>query len=261
MFNLGNMSGQQLLVNGIEILVILITFFLFYKKFIKNTGSEKFVRGVFVLLVLWVISQIFMTIHLNILGLFLRYVVMFITLSLIVVFQPELRKFLGMLGQASFFRRLLFKKNNPKNTNHNVNEIVKAAEYMSKTHTGALIVFKNDFTDSVSNMGTILNADISSELLLTLFFPKTPLHDGAIIIKDNKIVSAGAILPLTEKKGLEWRYGTRHRAALGMSEVSDAHVLIVSEETGDISIAKNGTLKKYKNMKTLETDLSEILKK
>ena len=109
------------------------------------------------------------------------------------------------------------------------------------------------------DVGTKLNADLSTELLLTIFHPNTPLHDGAVVINGDKIISAGVLLPLTEDPKLSWKYGTRHRAAIGMTETSDAACLVVSEETGDVSIALDGNLKKYEDLVTLKSDLENIL--
>ena len=132
---------------------------------------------------------------------------------------------------------------------------------MPEKHTGALIVFPQDVDDGViERYGTKIDAIISSELLLTIFFNKTPLHDGAVIIADNKIQYAGAILPLSQNQ-LQWKYGTRHRAALGMSEMSKSVVLVVSEETGDISFAEKGNIKKYDDVKKIRNKLEKLLEK
>ena len=122
------------------------------------------------------------------------------------------------------------------------------------------MVFQKGMSAGVYNdVGTKLDALISTELILTIFHPNTPLHDGAMVIENNKIHSAGVLLPLTEDPKLSWRYGTRHRAAIGMSEVSDAACLVVSEETGDVSVCMDGILKKYDDLTTLKTDLESIL--
>lgn len=132
---------------------------------------------------------------------------------------------------------------------------------MSEKHTGALIVFPEDVDDGViERYGTKIDANITSELLLTIFFNKTPLHDGAVIISNNRIAFAGAILPLSQNQ-LQWKYGTRHRAAIGMSEVSKSTVLVVSEETGDISFAEKGSIKKFDDLKKIRNKLEKILVK
>ena len=246
--------------NLAEICVIIGILWFFYKKFIKNTQSEKFVKGAFFLIFLWIFSEILIRFDLKIIGVFLKSVVTLVSLSLIVIFQPELRRFLGFLGQVDFINKLFdnSKKDSDKRIDV-VKEIVEAVKYFSRSHTGALIVFQDDLSNTYYDVGTELNADVSTELLLTIFHPNTPLHDGAVVINGDKIISAGVLLPLTEDPKLSWKYGTRHRAAIGMSEVSDAACLVVSEETGDVSICMDGTLKKYDDLVTLKTDLENIL--
>ncbi len=246
--------------NLAEICVIVGVLWYLYKKFIKNTQSEKFVKGAFFLVFLWIFSEILIRFDLKIIGVFLKSVVTLVSLSLIVIFQPELRRFLGFLGQVDFIKKLF---DNSKSTDNKridvVKEIVESVKYFSRSHTGALIVFQSDLSHTYYDVGTVLNADVSTELLLTIFHPNTPLHDGAVVINGDKIISAGVLLPLTEDPKLSWKYGTRHRAAIGMSEVSDAACLVVSEETGDVSICLDGTLKKYDDLVTLKSDLESIL--
>lgn len=247
--------------NIFEICVIAATLIVFYQKFIKNTHSEKFVKGAVVLVFLWILSEVLVALDLTILGVFLRSVVTLIALSLIVIFQPELRRFLGYLGQIDFFKRI-FENDKNKETNKSIDvikEIIEAVKYLSKSHTGALIVFQNDLSNTYHDVGTILNADVSTELLLTIFHVNTPLHDGAVVISGSKIISAGVLLPLTDDPKLSWKYGTRHRAAIGMTESSNAACLVVSEETGDVSITLDGSLKKYDDIPTLKADLENIL--
>ncbi len=247
--------------NIFEVLIIVAFLMLIYQKFIKNTQSEKFVKGAFALVFIWIISEILIAIDLQILGVFLRSAVLFISLSLIVIFQPELRKLLGYLGQVGFINKLLSgDKHSSQNKSIDViKEVTEAVKYLSKTHTGALMVFQKDLSNTYKDVGTILNADLSTELLLTIFHVNTPLHDGAVVINGSKIISAGVLLPLTEDPKLSWKYGTRHRAAIGMTENSDAACLVVSEETGDVSITMDGTLKKYDDIPTLKADLENIL--
>lgn len=232
-----------------------------YAKFIKNTSSEKFVKGLLILVFAWILSEILIKINLNIIGVFLKATVSLIALSLIVIFQPELRRFLGFLGQVDFISKIITSNNANKN-NKKINvlkELIESVKYFSKSHTGALIVFQSDLSNTYYDVGTKLNADLSTELLLTIFHPNTPLHDGAVVINGDKIISAGVLLPLTEDPKLSWKYGTRHRAAIGMTETSDAACLVVSEETGDVSIALDGNLKKYEDIVTLKSDLESIL--
>ncbi len=260
---LGSLKWSLTWVNVIEILIIAGTLFLFYRKFIKNTQSEKLVKGLFILIFMWIMSEVLTLINLTILGLFVKGLVMVISLSLIVIFQPELRRFLGYLGQPGFIGKTLFSKNVTTVNDAEIDvikEIIESVKYLTKTKTGALIVFNRGLTSGAySDVGTKIDALISTELILTIFHPNTPLHDGAMVIEGNKILSAGVLLPLTEDPKLSWKYGTRHRAAIGMSEVSDAACLVVSEETGDVSICMDGMLKKYEDLKTLKEDLESIL--
>ena len=232
-------------INILEILFIAVVLFIFYQKFIKNTQSENLVKGLFILVFAWIVSEILILIDLKIVGVFLKSLVTLISLSLIVIFQPELRRFLGYLGQPGFIKRTFFSHGTYREAAESevdiLKEIIEAVKYLTKTKTGALIVFKKALSTNVySEVGTVLDARISTELILTIFHPNTPLHDGAMIIDGNKIHSAGVLLPLTEDPKLSWKYGTRHRAAIGMSEVSDAACLVVSEETGDVSICMDG---------------------
>ena len=247
--------------NIFEVLIIVSILMVFYQKFIRNTHSEKFVKGAIVLVFMWVISELLIALDLTIIGGFLKSIVIFVALSLIVIFQPELRRFLGYLGQIDFFKKLFY---NEKKTVDNksidvIKEIIEAVKYLSKSHTGALIVFQKDLSNTYHDVGTILNADVSTELLLTIFHINTPLHDGAVVINGSKIISAGVLLPLTDDPKLSWKYGTRHRAAIGMTESSNAACLVVSEETGDVSVTMDGTLKKYDDIPTLKADLENIL--
>ena len=250
-------------VNVFEIIIIAVTLYLFYIKFIKNTSSEKLVKGLFILVFMWIMSEVLTLINLTILGLFVKGLVTVISLSLIVIFQPELRRFLGYLGQYGQLGKNLFSKNPKHNQEMQVDiikELLEAIKYLTKTKTGALIVFsKGVMTGVYSDVGTKIDGILSTELILTIFHPNTPLHDGAMVIEGDKIQSAGVLLPLTEDPKLSWKYGTRHRAAIGMSEVSDAACLVVSEETGDVSICMDGMLKKYEDLKTLREDLEVIL--
>lgn len=184
---------------------------------------------------------------------------MIISFSLVVIFQPELRRFLGYLGQGGFFAKYFNKKTTETDLNV-IHELIESIKYLRKTRTGALIVLEKDEDENTyPEVGTKLDANVSQELLLTIFHPNTPLHDGAVVIRDDKIVSAGVLLPLTEDPKLSWKYGTRHRAAIGMSEVSEAACLVVSEETGEVSLSMGGVLKKYEDLSLLKQDLERIL--
>lgn len=249
-------------VNLIQIGIIAVILWLFYRSFIQNTASEKLVRGLLGLALLWAASFVMAWAHLDLLSGFLHWTALFLSLGLIVIFQPELRKFMALLGNIDGWRRALRGgvRGQTRDTK-SLDAIVSAVEYMSAKHTGALIVFPNTMDDSViEKKGVAIDAVISSELLLTIFFNKTPLHDGAVIIEKDRIAYAGGILPLSQNN-LNWKYGTRHRAALGMSEASRATVLVVSEESGDISIAEKGKFTKYDDMKKLRAKLEKVMAK
>lgn len=251
-------------VNILEICFIGLILFVFYRKFIQNTQSEKLVKGLLFLVLAWIISEVLILIDLKIIGVFFKTLVTLIALSLIVIFQPELRRFLGYLGQPGFIKKTFFTSGTFRNDNEEdidvIKEVIEAVKYLTKSKTGALIVFKKAMSSmAYSEVGTTIDARVTAELILTIFHPNTPLHDGAMVIEGSKIHSAGVLLPLTEDPKLSWKYGTRHRAALGMSEVSDAACLVVSEETGDVSICMDGMLKKYEDLTTLKSDLESIL--
>ena len=251
-------------VNVLQILFIGILLFVFYRKFIRNTQSEKLVKGLFFLFFAWIFSEILIIVNLQIVGVFFRTMVLLVALSLIVIFQPELRRFLGYLGQPGFIRKIFFTRGSYKDASEQdfdlIKEIIEAVKYLTKTKTGALIVFKKGVSNVVySEVGTPIDARVSAELILTIFHPNTPLHDGAMVIEGTRIHSAGVLLPLTEDPKLSWKYGTRHRAAIGMTETSDAACIVVSEETGDVSICMDGILKKYEDLTTLKADLESIL--
>ena len=245
----------------IQILIIVVLLWVFYRGFIQNTSSERLVRGLLGLALLWGLSFVLSWAHLDLLGTFLHWTALFLSISLVVVFQPELRKFMALMGNIDEWRRIFRAGVQRPRDTKSLDEIVSAVEYMSAKHTGALIVFTGSLDESaIDKPGVAVDATISSELLLTIFFNKTPLHDGAVIIERGRIAYAGAILPLS-KNNLNWKYGTRHRAALGMSEVSGATVLVVSEESGEISIAEKGKFTKYDDMKKLRAKLERVLGK
>ncbi len=255
--------GAATIVNFFEILFLAGVLIFCYKKYIRGTHSESLVRGLFVLLILWGISELLIKFNIQIIGMFLKMLVTFITVSLIVIFQPEMRRFLGYIGQNDFIVNMLFNKNTEPVASNEINvvkELIEAIKYLSKTKTGALIVLKSKGeTLNHNDVGVKLDANLSQELLLTIFHPNTPLHDGAVILDKDKIIYAGALLPLTEDPKLSWRYGTRHRAAIGITEISDCACIVVSEETGDVSIATSGSLKKYEDLGALKADLERIL--
>ena len=259
----GEMDRVAIIINVFEILSLVFILYYLYRRFIKGTQSENLVRGSLALVVMWGISELLIRINLNIFGVFLRTLVSIIAFALIVIFQPELRRFLGYIGQGNLFEKLFLNSEGTFTNEKKIDvakELIETIKYLSKSKTGGLIVLQKDINPVTnSDVGVKINADISQELLLTIFFPKTPLHDGAVIIKEDKIDSAGVLLPLTEDPKLSWRYGTRHRAAIGVSEHSNCACIVVSEETGDVSVAIDGILKKYEDLGKLKSDLIRIL--
>jgi len=256
-------GGAQLGINIVEIAAIVILLVFVYKKYIKGTHSESMVRGIFVLLIMWLLSELLIKINLQIFGMFLKTLVSVVTVGLIVIFQPELRRFLGYIGQNDFLNRILSGKKASVEKGGNIDvvkELIETIKYMSKSRIGGLIVLqKEDSGLNHSDVGVEINGNLSQELLLTIFHPNTPLHDGAVVICNGVVQSAGVLLPLTEDPKLSWRYGTRHRAAIGITEISDCACIVVSEETGDVSIAIDGSLKKYDDLVKLKLDLERIL--
>nr|WP_300091612.1 diadenylate cyclase CdaA [Sedimentibacter sp.] len=213
---------------------------------IRDMRAKQLVKGIVLLVALIPISQIF---QLHMVKYILDHTFQVGVIALVVVFQPEIRKALEYLGRTSF--TLSSYEKNAQTSEQVIKEIVSATSSLARQKIGALMIFEQkigltDITDS----GTKLNANISSGLLINIFIPNTPLHDGAVIIKDYTIRAAGCFLPLTENNLLSKDIGTRHRAAIGMTEKSDAIALIVSEETGYISYAVEGRL--YRNIQIEE---------
>ena len=260
---LKDLDRVALSVSIFEIATLVFLLYYLYQRFIKGTQSENLVRGCLWLVVMWGLSEFLIRINLNIFGVFLKTMVSVIAIALIVIFQPELRRFLGYIGQGNLFEKIFTNDNSFTNEKKIdvARELIEAIKYMSKSKTGGLIVLQKDINSvSHSDIGVKINADVSQELLLTIFFPKTPLHDGAVVVHEDKIISAGVLLPLTENPKLSWQYGTRHRAAIGVSETyPDCACVVVSEETGDVSVAIGGKLKKYEDLGKLKSDLMRIL--
>lgn len=236
------LKSQFSFSNIIEILVIT---FLIYKilMWIRGTQAEQVGKGLVMVLFLIPFSS---WLGFTTLNYILNIVVTWAVILIVVVFQPELRSALEQLGNNKLFDRM-FKSSGERKIFNSVQEIVKAAVEMSDERIGALMVFPvNTGLKDIESTGIKLNADISTELLENIFTPNRPLHDGAVIIDlwSGKVKTAGCLLPLTDRKTLNSSLGTRHRAGIGISEKSDAIVLIVSEETGIISVAEKGVLRR-----------------
>ena len=219
-----------------KILDIVIVWFMFYQllKFSKNNFKLRLIfKGVIFILLLKIASDF---LKLNTVGIILEYVISWGPLALIVIFQPEIRSVLESIGRTQLLGR--HKTLTVDEREKMVYEIINAVEYLKKNKIGALIVIERDYSlAQYIEPANKLYADISSELLISIFFPNNPLHDGGVIIQGDKITCAGSVFPTSMNPSISKRLGTRHRAALGISEISDAIALIVSEETGRISIA------------------------
>ncbi|MDD2397678.1 MAG: diadenylate cyclase CdaA [Tissierellia bacterium] len=253
------LNRMRLIISNVGINTIVdigIVYYVLYRGYIliRDMRAKQLVKGIVLLVALIPISSIF---DLFMVEFILKNTFQVGLIALVIVFQPEIRKALEYLGRTSFTLSNVEKTN--ETSQEIIKEIISAATSLSRQKIGALIIFEkqiglNDITES----GTIINANISSGLLINIFIPNTPLHDGAVIIKDYTIKAAGCFLPLTENNLLSKDIGTRHRAAIGMTERSDSIALIVSEETGYISYAVEGRL--YRNIQTeeIETLLSGI---
>lgn len=226
-----------LLIIDITIVVFLITKFL---KIVKDTRAWQLLKGIALLVIATALSSIF---ELKILNYILTSFMTYGVLILIVVFQPELRRALEQLGTNKISKFFGFDKDIEAKSKENIYKVVIAAMELSKSKIGALIVIEREIKiKDIISSGILMNADISPQLLVNIFTPKTPLHDGAVIISENKITAAACMLPLASDNDIAKELGTRHRAAIGISKESDAIAIVVSEETGKVSIAKDGTL-------------------
>lgn len=228
--------SRDYLINIIDILVV---WYLVYKliMLIRGTKAVQLLKGVAVFIVIRIMSEI---IGLHTLSWLMNQVIMYGVIAAVVIFQPEVRRGLERLGRSSLFRTTRFEQQEDEKM---ILAFDKAIQYMSRRKIGALItVERNTGLDEYIETGINLDADISGELLINIFIPNTPLHDGAVIVKQGKIAAASAYLPLSESNLIPKEYGTRHRAAVGISEVSDALTIIVSEETGDVSLTVNNNL-------------------
>ena len=230
--------------------ILLVTFVLYTLiMMIQTTGAARIAKSIVLLLVLAVVTKL---LNLYLMSFLLDRVLEIGLIALVIMFQPELRRMLEKIGSKSL-RELLSTKQEQREIDRVIGETVNACEIMSRERTGVLIVFERETSlIDYQKTGTVIDARVSSELLRNLFFTKASLHDGAVIIRNERIAAAGCVLPLTQSRNISSDLGTRHRAGIGMSEVSDAVVVIVSEETGTISVAVNGMLKRHLAPQTLE---------
>lgn len=230
--------------------ILLVTFVLYTLiMMIQTTGAARIAKSIVLLLVLAVVTKL---LNMYLMSFLLDRVLEIGLIALVIMFQPELRRMLEKIGSKSF-RALLSTKQEQREIDRVIGETVNACEIMSRERTGVLIVFERETSlIDYQKTGTVIDARVSSELLRNLFFTKASLHDGAVIIRNERVAAAGCVLPLTQSRNISSDLGTRHRAGIGMSEVSDAVVVIVSEETGTISVAVNGMLKRHLAPQTLE---------
>ena len=240
----------------LEILLVAVTFYKLYKT-IEGTRAITLVKGILVLFAAnFLCSTVF---YLPLLSWLFEKLMTWMFVLFPIVFQPELRRTLEKLGQGRFFFEEHTASLDEAEAQKVTAELVKSAKALSATKTGALMVIERKMgLNDIADTGIKMDAMITSELIQNVFFVNTPLHDGAAIIRGKRLFSAGCLLPLTEKRGLSKELGTRHRAAIGMSEQCDALILVVSEETGTISIAENGKLTRHLDDETLTEKLLPV---
>ena len=251
--------GRYLLtIEAADVLDIAIMVFALYKvlTLVQTTKAASLLKGLFVFLAMLLLSYLF---HLNGIYYLLSRMVEMGVLALIVLFQPEIRRILEEMGSRRILA-LFTRTENASVLEQAVEQTVLACSEMSQSRTGALIVFEREILlDDLVRSGTMLDAAVSGELLKNIFFVKAPMHDGAVIVRHGRVLGAGCMLPLSKNVNLSRDLGMRHRAGIGMSENSDAVVVIVSEETGSISVATGGMLKRHLKPETLDNLLRNEL--
>lgn len=247
--------------------IILVTFIIYSAiKLVRETRAEQLVKGIFIMLVGWVLS---FYLNLHMLSSFFNYFFQFSVFALLVVFQPELRRALEQIGRSGLKngKNFIFAAASRDTAEElqqkqlrGINAVVDACNNLQKQKMGALIVFERQTKlGDIIDTGTIVDATPSAPVICNIFFNKAPLHDGAMIMREGAVYAAGCILPLTKSDSVSIDLGTRHRAAIGMSENSDAVIVIVSEETGQISVAVNGVLTRNYTRETLRSELEGLI--
>lgn len=254
---LANVPASLLSLRLADILDIAIVAYIFYmlSTFVRETRAGTLIKGIILLLIFTWASNL---LQLNTINYLLRNLMQFAFMAFIVIFQPELRRALEKVGRTNFSS--LFSQEDNSSAETIASEIAAAAVAMSSRRIGALIVLeRNTKIGDIVRTGCEIDSSISSELLINIFIPNTPLHDGAVIIRNNRIAAARCILPLTQNETLSREFGTRHRAALGLSEGSDAAIIVVSEETGKISFTLNGNMSRNYTEDTLKKVITKVL--
>lgn len=230
------------LVTLIIDLIIVTSLICFIIKITKGTRAWQLLKGICVFVIATFLTQL---LKLNILNYILESFMSYIVIILIVIFQPELRRALEQIGRTKLRNYFDLDRGSEKDTKEAIYKTCIAVNEMAKAKTGALIIFERDIMlNDIISTGIEMNSVISPQLLVNIFCTRTPLHDGAVIIKDNKIQAAACMLPLMNNQDIEKKYGTRHRAAMGVTAESDCIAIVVSEETGQISFGKSGKLVK-----------------
>lgn len=240
-----------------DVLDIVIVWFVLYKiiALFRDTRSKPLVKGIFILLLVWALAKIFNLVVLN--WAFAK-AVDYVIIAALLIFQPELRHALERVGYSklNLFGRLSTVGTDRAET---LEQICTAADRMHRDKVGALIVLERETRlNEMASRGTILDASVSSELLCNLFYPKSPLHDGAVLVREGRVFAAACLLPLSDSPLVAKELGTRHRAAIGLTECTDSVVVIVSEETGTISIAMDGNITRGYTKESLQEKLKEI---
>lgn len=248
-------------LNVTDILENCILAFLIYHviKWVKTTRAWSLVKGLAVIMVFWVFAYIF---RLNVILWIIKNTINVGIIAIVILFQPEFRKALEQLGQKNILKSLISfddtKEKNEKFSDHTLNEIIRAVFQMGRARTGALLILEGEVSlAEYETTGILLDSLISSELLLNIFEHNTPLHDGAVIIRGNRVAAATCILPVSDNMQLSKELGMRHRAGIGISEVTDCLTIIVSEETGKVSIAKGGKLIRNIDSEYLRSKLTD----
>ena len=231
-------------ISFIDIIDILIVAYIIYRvmKLLKDTSAERLVKGIIVLVGIMLLASM---LHLTMISWLLQQALNVGLFAIVVVFQPELRRLLEQIGKGNF-SRLIVPADAPDEVESMITATVSACADMSRTKTGALIVFeRRERLGEIISTGTMVDAAPSAELIKNIFFKNSPLHDGAMIVRAGRVCAAGCVLPLSGNQSLSRDLGTRHRAAVGMSESADSVLVVVSEETGSISVAIGGMLKRH----------------
>ena len=251
--------GTLTTVTWRDVLDILVVTYLIYRVvlLVRSTVSVRIAKGFLAIVAISALTQIWQLWTLNFL---LGQILSIGLLALVILFQPELRRMMDHLGSSVSLRRFLSPEKKLDEMDRIVSQTVKACEIMGRERVGALIVFaRTHQLDEYFKTGTVIDSQVSEQLIRNIFFPKAALHDGAMIIRDGRIAAAGCVMPLSDSHRLSADLGTRHRAGVGTSEASDAVVVIVSEETGTISVAVGGMLKRHLAPQTLERLLRQEL--